>query len=265
MSKFKFRTELTSQQIQLKELTEIWIDNGDEKHFKSIHNMLKPMIIHYYHKTFNDNGVFSELANDVLLNIYGNRNKWKEKQEYPNLQNYSLAVARNMMVSYIKYVNANKRKYENISSYNKDSIALDMDYDNETGDKYNYIEKFCFDNDLYDNSPETDFIISEKELAQDFLLQKCINHLIDLQKKKSQQPREQISLNIVMEYFNGMSVSDIVKKYNMPDDIKSNQYVQHIFYRYKQRLKHLYQNEYDEMVKNYYGVEAFDSVGELVD
>jgi hypothetical protein len=63
--------------------------------------MITPMIISYYHTNFNDNGAFSEITNDVLLVIYNNRNEWKEKQEYPNLQNYSLAVAKNMMCNFV--------------------------------------------------------------------------------------------------------------------------------------------------------------------
>ena len=142
----KLKKELTAQQVQLKELTKIWVDSGNEITFKRIYDMLFPMIMNYYHRRFKDNGAFSDIAHDTLIDIYNNRNHWKEKSEYPNLQNCAFYFARNKMCNHIKNVYAKKRIFENISFHNPDSISLDMDYyddDNELIDKNNYIEKFC--------------------------------------------------------------------------------------------------------------------------
>jgi len=248
MSKFKKRNELTAQQVQLKELTQIWVNNGDKMIFNRICDMLVPLITKYFKKCFNDNGAFLEIINDVLINIHNKRDVWKEKQKSPNLQNYSLTVARNMMCNYIKYVNAKKRMFENISDYNQNSITLDIDdYCDEIDNSHNYIEKFCFDNNLYSDPIETEIIDDEKEFAQYDLLQKCIDHLITLQ-ENSDSIIEQQNLNICMEFFNGLDVTDIIKKYDMIDNIKSRQSVQHIFYRNKQKLKKEYQKDYDEMM-----------------
>ena len=98
---------------------------------------------------------------------------------------------------------------------------------------------------------ETDLEVKEKELVEKELLDKCIKCVIGWQAKKKENSIEHHSLNVFMDFVDGLTASDIVKKYEMPDDVKSRQHVQHIFYRYKSKLKNLFQDEYDELMTNY--------------
>ena len=265
MLKLENKKGLTVHQIQLKELTQIWVDKGNDVTFNRIYDMLKPFLINYFNKKNIDSEIAKELANDVLLFIYIKRSKWIGG-EYPNLQNYSLTVAKGVLSHHIEATNAKKRRFENISIYNKDAIFLDDDYcDNEIYDKYNHIEKFCFDNNIISNPSDEYIIYEEKEKAQDALLQKCIDHLLKLREKKENNITEKRNLDIFIEFFNGLNVLDIVKKYDMSDNIKSNQYVQHIFYRYRQKLQKIYQKDYDRLMSVYGNVDKFNRLEQLVD
>jgi len=261
--------ELTKYQQRLKELTKIWIDTVDAREdriaFRQISDLLFKQIKKFFYLNYQNNGNWNELANDVLLDIYNRKgadvcnDETEEKSflhilkttnEYPNLQNYALMVARNKINSKTKELNTQKRVFDEIAYHNKHNVGNDMS---------EFVDTICYEYKQYKRQEYLEFEMPlEQKLdaeckhrEYEVLVEKIKERFNLLLKERKNRKKEAKSISIFIKLLNGVNIDDILDEFKMKNTKENIRQIQHIFYRYKQIIKNEFADNYNKINLKY--------------